>query len=76
MAKLEGQINVITISDEKIESMKIMKLDPGDTLVVKSKKLLSERECNCLLEGVRKCLPENTKVILLDNNIDLEILKS
>ena len=76
MFKLEGQINVITISDEKIESMKIMKLDPGDTLVVKSKKLLSERECNCLLEDVRKCLQENTKVILLDNDIDFEILKS
>lgn len=59
----------------QIDDAKILKLEPGDTLVLTSKDRLTPRAIDHLIENVRRHFPNN-KAILLDGGLDLKIIKS
>lgn len=59
-----------------ISEVKVMHLQPGDTLVVRSGRALSREQAERIHQHVKPLVPEGVEVLVLDANIDLEVLRN
>ena len=59
-----------------ISEVKVMHLQPGDTLVVRSGRALSLEQAEKVHQHLKPLVPEGVKVLVLDANIDLEVLRN
>lgn len=59
---------------EKVEAVKIMRLEPGDTLVLKHSMLLNDAAWLHLREGMEALFPGH-KCVLLDKGLDLDVVR-
>lgn len=59
-----------------ISEIKVMHLQPGDTLVVRTGRALSLEQVEKIHQHLKPMVPEGVKVVVLDANIDLEVLRN
>lgn len=59
-----------------ISEVKVMHLQPGDTLVVRTEQPLSVDTCERLKEYLSSVLPDGVKCLVLEKGIDLEIVRA
>jgi hypothetical protein len=58
-------------ADLPIESIAKLDIQPGETLVVRMHRVLSEQERHEVHERVRPCLPDGVRVLVLGSGIEL-----
>ena len=59
-----------------ISEIKIMHLQQGDTLVVRSGRALSLEQVEKIHQHLKPLVPEGVKVLVLDANVTLEVLRN
>jgi hypothetical protein len=57
---------------EAVESVKVMRLQPGDTVVIKTNRVLNEEMARELKRQADEKWPDN-EVVLLVNGLDVEV---
>lgn len=63
---------------EKVESMKVLEIKPGDTLVVKADKcILKDTEIASITYSLRRALQlmSEVKIIVLDKDMDIGVIR-
>lgn len=63
------------ITDQQIESIKVMRLLPGDCVILKTDAMLSRDQQERALSVVRANIPEGVKALVLSAGVELEVLR-
>lgn len=58
-----------------IEEIKVMRLLPGDTLVLRVDRALSQETAVRITKTVEPLIPEGVKVLVLDRGMSLEVVR-
>ena len=59
-----------------IEEIKVMRLLPGDTLVLRVDRALSQEVAVRITKTVEPLIPEGVKVLVLDRYMSLEVVRA
>ena len=64
------------MTKDQIDSIRVMRLHPGDTLVINVQRVLKREQRDQMLRTVQQLIPEGVKCMVLDGGVDLEVLRS
>ena len=59
-----------------IEEIKVMRVRPGDTLVLRVDRALSQEVADRITKTVEPLIPEGVKVLVLDRYMRLEVVRA
>lgn len=62
-------------TDQQIDSIKVMRLHPGDTVVLKVKQILSADQRLQLMACLSGLMPEAVTCLVMDGGMELEVLR-
>lgn len=61
---------------DEIQEVRVLRLQPGDTLVLKVDAILNPSQRENLAEAVKRFTPEGVKCMVLEKGFDLEVLRA
>lgn len=64
------------MTHEQIKSIKVMRLQPGDVLVIKVKDRLSLQQHEGLQGALSHIIPTGAKCMILDGGMDIDVLRA
>lgn len=59
-----------------IEEIKVMRLLPGDTLVLRVDRAISQEVADRITKTVEPLIPEGVKVLVLERGMSLEVVRA
>lgn len=61
---------------DEIQEVRVLRLQPGDTLVLKSDKVLNAAQCENILAEWKRFAPEGVKCVVLDSGLGVEVIRA